>query len=77
MPQDGRIPLVVHGKSIDLRVAVLPTMFGESVVLRILDRDERAGSEKTGDAAITDLRVFLPVGQQVQRHLCWSPPTGQ
>lgn len=40
LPQDGRIPLVVGGKPIDLRVSVLPTMFGESVVLRILDRSQ-------------------------------------
>ena len=38
LPQDGRIELVVNGNPVDLRVAVLPTMFGESVVLRILDR---------------------------------------
>jgi len=38
LPQDGRINLTVGGNQIDLRVAVLPTMFGESVVLRILDR---------------------------------------
>jgi len=38
LPQDGRIPLVVGGKPVDLRVSVLPTMFGESVVLRVLDR---------------------------------------
>lgn len=40
LPQDGRIPLVVRGNPIDLRVSVLPTMFGESVVLRILDRSQ-------------------------------------
>ncbi len=38
LPQDGRIELIVAGNPIDLRVAVLPTMFGESVVMRILDR---------------------------------------
>jgi type IV pilus assembly protein PilB len=38
LPQDGRIEFNVGGTPIDLRVAVLPTMFGESVVLRILDR---------------------------------------
>jgi len=38
LPQDGRIELTVAGQPIDLRVAVLPTMFGESVVLRVLDR---------------------------------------
>ena len=38
MPQDGRIELNVNNQPIDLRVAVLPTMFGESVVMRVLDR---------------------------------------
>ena len=38
LPQDGRIRLSVGGHPVDLRVSVLPTMFGESVVLRVLDR---------------------------------------
>jgi len=38
LPQDGRILLRVEGKEIDLRVAVSPNMFGESAVLRILNR---------------------------------------
>lgn len=38
LPQDGRIELTVGGHPVDLRVSVLPTMFGESVVLRVLDR---------------------------------------
>ena len=38
MPQDGRIELVVNNEPVDLRVAVLPTMFGESCVMRVLDR---------------------------------------
>ncbi|MDZ4851766.1 MAG: ATPase, T2SS/T4P/T4SS family [Pirellulaceae bacterium] len=38
LPQDGRIELMVGGHPIDLRVSVLPTMFGESVVMRVLDR---------------------------------------
>ena len=38
LPQDGRIELNVGGNPVDLRVSVLPTMFGESVVMRVLDR---------------------------------------
>jgi hypothetical protein len=38
VPQDGRIELNVNNLPIDLRVSVLPTMFGESVVMRVLDR---------------------------------------
>ena len=38
LPQDGRIQLTVAGRPIDFRVSTLPTQFGESVVLRVLDR---------------------------------------
>ncbi|MDD5544810.1 MAG: type II secretion system ATPase GspE [Acidobacteriia bacterium] len=40
LPQDGRIKLRVLGKEVDLRVSTLPTMYGESVVLRILDKSD-------------------------------------
>jgi type IV pilus assembly protein PilB len=38
LPQDGRIELNVGGNPVDMRVSVLPTMFGESIVIRVLDR---------------------------------------
>jgi type IV pilus assembly protein PilB len=38
LPQDGRITLPIAGRQVDLRVSTLPTQFGESVVLRVLDR---------------------------------------
>ncbi len=38
MPQDGRIELLVNNNPVDLRISVLPTLFGESVVMRVLDR---------------------------------------
>ena len=38
LPQDGRIRLAIKGRDIDLRVATTPTLYGENVVLRILDR---------------------------------------
>ena len=38
LPQDGRITINVAGRQVDLRVSTLPTQFGESVVLRVLDR---------------------------------------
>ncbi len=40
VPQDGRMSVTVSGKKIDLRVATLPTVFGEKVVLRILDTSQ-------------------------------------
>ncbi len=38
LPQDGRIKLKVKGKGVDLRVSTLPTLFGEKIVMRILDK---------------------------------------
>jgi len=42
LPQDGRIKLKVSGREIDFRVSTLPTMYGESVVMRILDKSNSA-----------------------------------
>jgi general secretion pathway protein E len=39
LPQDGRIGLRVQGKELDLRVSTVPTLFGESVVIRLLDKE--------------------------------------
>ncbi len=38
LPQDGRIKLKIRGKPVDLRVSTLPTLFGEKIVMRILDK---------------------------------------
>ena len=40
LPQDGRIELNIAGRPVDLRVSTLPTMYGESVVMRVLDRGQ-------------------------------------
>lgn len=38
LPQDGRIMVAIEGRDVDLRISTLPTIFGESVVMRVLDR---------------------------------------
>jgi general secretion pathway protein E len=50
LPQDGRIQLKILGRDVDLRVSTLPTLHGESVVMRLLDRSEseRFGLERLG-----------------------------
>jgi general secretion pathway protein E len=40
LPQDGRIRVVIEGREIDLRLSIVPTLHGESLVLRLLDRDK-------------------------------------
>ncbi len=58
LPQDGRIELVVNGLPVDLRVNVLPTVFGESVVMRVLDRSQVSlDIEKLGMRE-DDMRIF-------------------
>src|SRR5438874_3637606 len=52
VPQDGRMSGVISGKAVDLRVATLPTVYGEKVVMRILDKS-------TALLTLTDLG-FLP-----------------
>ncbi len=39
LPQDGRIPLRMQGRELDLRISTVPTLFGESVVMRLLDKE--------------------------------------
>ncbi|HXF83267.1 MAG TPA: type IV-A pilus assembly ATPase PilB, partial [bacterium] len=52
VPQDGRIHVVIENKEYDLRVSTLPTVFGEKVVMRILDQSStRLGLGKLGFAA--------------------------
>src|SRR5216684_1588442 len=46
VPQDGRFKLRVHGRDIDFRVSILPSVFGEDVVVRILDKSSITGSVK-------------------------------
>jgi len=42
LPQDGRISLLVSGREVDMRVSIIPTLYGEGVVLRILDQSQLA-----------------------------------
>ena len=76
MPQDGRIALVVQGKGIDLRVAVLPTMFGESVVLRVLDRSNVALDLDKIGMRDDDLKVFRQLINKPNGIVLVTGPTG-
>ena len=76
LPQDGRIELTVGGHPVDLRVSVLPTLFGESVVMRVLDRGVVSlDLEKVGMEA-TMLRKFREVIQRPNGIVLVTGPTG-
>ncbi|MDA0254491.1 MAG: ATPase, T2SS/T4P/T4SS family [Planctomycetota bacterium] len=76
LPQDGRIELTVGGHPVDLRVSVLPTLFGESVVMRVLDRGVVSlDLEKVGMEAPM-LRRFREVIKRPNGIVLVTGPTG-
>ncbi len=76
LPQDGRIELAVGGHPVDLRVSVLPTMFGESVVMRVLDRSVVSlDLAKVGMDAPT-LKLFREVIHKPNGIILVTGPTG-
>ena len=59
VPQDGRFRIRVSGKEVDLRISFLPTVYGEKIVIRILDKGSLAGSIETlgmDDATLENFR---------------------
>ncbi len=77
LPQDGRIKLKVLGKEIDLRVSTIPTMWGESAVMRILDKSNTSLYEITRLGFPTDsLRTFESLIQRPHGIFLVTGPTG-
>ena len=76
LPQDGRIRLRVQGKEIDLRVSTVPTMHGESVVMRILDKGGVALDFHRLGFEDDTLKIFLDVLLQPHGILLVTGPTG-
>ncbi|MCP4454348.1 MAG: Flp pilus assembly complex ATPase component, partial [Planctomycetes bacterium] len=76
LPQDGRISLTVQGKPVDLRVSVLPTMFGESVVLRILDRSQISFDMNKLGFSEHDLAMYQQLIRRPNGIVIVTGPTG-
>jgi type IV pilus assembly protein PilB len=76
LPQDGRISLTVGGNPVDLRVSVLPTMFGESVVLRVLDRSQVSLQLDQLGFRPDDLAIFRKLIAKPNGILIVTGPTG-
>jgi general secretion pathway protein E len=75
-PQDGRIRVRLESRELDLRVSTVPTMFGESVVLRLLDRGGRpVGLDELGMPAAT-LSAMHHIAQRPHGMLLVCGPTG-
>jgi type IV pilus assembly protein PilB len=76
MPQDGRISLTVQGNPVDLRVSVLPTMFGESVVLRVLDRSQVTFDLQKLGFQPADLKIMHQLVHKPNGIVVVTGPTG-
>ena len=75
-PQDGRIKVHVAGKDIDLRVSVLPTNHGQSIVMRILDRDNIKVSLRDLGFGEEDFRRYQNLIKRPNGILLVTGPTG-
>ena len=76
VPQDGRIQIVYNNKEIDLRVSSLPTVYGESIVMRILDKEGlRLGLPELGFFS-DDQSVFERVVSMADGIFLVTGPTG-
>ncbi len=76
LPQDGRIMLRVQGKELDLRVSTVPTSYGESVVMRILDRESIVFDFNQLGFRKHTLDPFLKVLEMPHGILLVTGPTG-
>ncbi len=76
LPQDGRIRLRVGGKDIDFRVSTLPTVFGENMVLRILDRSNVRMNLNSLGFEDFDLRRYMEAIQAPYGMILNTGPTG-
>jgi type IV pilus assembly protein PilB len=76
LPQDGRIQIRMKQSKIDVRVSTLPTIFGEKVVMRILDQGSSTPSLSKMGLEDEQLRIFRKASQQPYGMVLVTGPTG-
>lgn len=75
-PQDGRIQIKVADKAIDIRVSILPTTFGERIVMRLLDKSKTFGQLDQLGLSKRDLEVTLRGIEKPNGIILLTGPTG-
>ena len=75
-PQDGRVALTVDGHDVDIRVSTLPVIRGESVVMRILDKQRLVLDLEALGMRDEDRRVLMQAVAQIQGAVLVTGPTG-
>ncbi len=76
IPQDGRIESLVEGKEIDMRISTLPTVYGEKIVIRLLDRGSFMFEKEELGFSNNDLEVFNNILRQPNGIILATGPTG-
>jgi len=76
LPQDGRFRIRVAGKEIDLRISFLPTIYGEKIVIRLLDKSALSGSVKSLGLDETTQRIFQKAIDAPHGMILVTGPTG-
>ncbi len=76
LPQDGRIKIQMLGKELDLRVSTIPTMYGESVVIRLLDKESTVLDFAALGFSGKHLQLFIEVLAQPHGIILITGPTG-
>jgi general secretion pathway protein E len=76
LPQDGRIKVQMLGKELDLRVSTIPTMYGESVVIRLLDKENTVLDFASLGFAGRHLQQFIDILAQPHGIILITGPTG-
>ncbi len=76
IPQDGRIGFVIRDKHVDIRISTLPSMFGENIVLRLLDQSKGIPTLSELGFYGEDLRLFKSIITASSGMIIASGPTG-
>ncbi|WP_300299327.1 type II secretion system ATPase GspE [Anaerosolibacter sp.] len=76
IPQDGRVEMNVDGRDIDMRISILPTVYGEKIVIRLLDRSNKALSKEQLGFTPDNLKVFDDILKNPYGILLVTGPTG-
>ena len=76
LPQDGRVETNIDGKEIDLRISTLPTVFGEKIVIRILDRSGFIADKSQLGFTSTNMELFNKIIQSTYGIILVTGPTG-
>ncbi|MEO6908201.1 MAG: GspE/PulE family protein, partial [Abditibacteriaceae bacterium] len=76
LPLDGRFRASVGGKTFDFRVSTLPSMYGEKVVLRLLDRSALVTDLRQLGFSQADQKTFIPLLSRAQGMILVTGPTG-